>query len=416
MSDSVRHDPASSLLRNRNFLLFWSTQFVSLFATSYYMIVLPLWIYRATGSYLHVGAVATVGSVVFILFSIYAGVFVDRHDKRRILVASDLIRAVLVLPMLLVTSVDSIYVAYIAAAATGAATAFFVPSQNHLITAVAGSGGLRRANALLHFSYSATLVIGPIVGGLAVTGFGYQISFFANALSFVIGALGSFLVTLPVEPPAPAGRRPSFVDDALAGFRFVIRDGVLRPVMISQAIVFIGSGANATLFVLHLRSIGPAGIGIYMSAQGAGMLVASTVLSLGDRGEKASVRAIAYCGLALGVTLATFAWLTPQHLVVGTATIFTFGIALTVYGVETRTALQAFSPKELLGRVTAVATLISRGGAAVSILMGSALAAAVQPKGAIICCGVMIFAGFVLLLFGTRTPVTPEMRLSSAGS
>src|SRR4029077_15407616 len=118
-----------------------------------------------------------------------AGVVVDRVDRKRLMIAADLFRGVMVLGLLLVQRREQVWIAYVVTAVCVAAQAFFEPARTATIPNITSADELMPANALSSATWSAMLAIGASVGGLVTVLSGRNVAFVVNALSFFVSAI-----------------------------------------------------------------------------------------------------------------------------------------------------------------------------------------------------------------------------------
>src|SRR3712207_6755474 len=157
-----------SLLRNDRFVRLWVGQGISFAGDAISMVALVVLVVQITGSASAVGG-ALVARLLPTLASPLAGVLADRLDRRIVLVASDLARAVLVLGMVFTRD---LLVLYVLAFLMGLARTFFNPTIRAAFPGVVGEGDLTRANALVNATYSLSIMVGPALGGLLVASSG----------------------------------------------------------------------------------------------------------------------------------------------------------------------------------------------------------------------------------------------------
>lgn len=221
------------VLRRRDFALLWTGGLVSIAGDWILNAALPYYVYERTGS-----TVATAGMVVAelapgVVAGTFAGAFVDRHDRRRVLVAANLLQAATVCVLLLVTSPELLWLVYAAAAAQSLLAAFSVPAEAALLPALVPDRDLVAANALNALNNRAGKLVGAPAGAalLAWTGLGGVV--LADAGTFVAAALLVRAVAAPPRPPRAAGASGIF-HDWLEGLQVIRRD---REVLVLAAVL-----------------------------------------------------------------------------------------------------------------------------------------------------------------------------------
>jgi hypothetical protein len=208
-----------------------------------------------------------------------AGVVVDRVNRRRLMIAADLVRGVLILFLLLVRRADQVWIAYVVMACTMAASGFFEPARTATIPNVTSAEELLPANAVSSATWSAMLAIGASVGGLATAVFGRDVAFVINAASFFCSA---FFIARTQYDATPTRRDPRHgfkaivgITDLVEGVRYVRRERHVAALMCVKAGWGLAGGVLLLLTVFGQRvfpvGVGSAaGIGILYGARGVG--------------------------------------------------------------------------------------------------------------------------------------------------
>src|SRR3712207_1597059 len=182
-----------SLLRNVRFMQLWVGQGTSFLGDAVSMVALVVLVVQVTGSASAVGG-ALVARLLPTLASPFAGVLADRLDRRLVLVASDLVRAGLVVGLLFATNLATICVLVFL---LGLARTFFNPTVRAAFPSVVGGGDLTRANALISGTFSISETAGPALGGLLVATVGVDAAFVLDAVTYLVSAAMLSLISLP---------------------------------------------------------------------------------------------------------------------------------------------------------------------------------------------------------------------------
>src|ERR687895_2068528 len=182
-----------SLLRNARFLRLWIGQGTSFVGDAVSMVALVVLVVEITGSASAVGG-ALVARLLPTIASPLAGVIADRVDRRIVLVASDLARAVLVLGLVFARDLATIYVLVFL---MGLARTVFNPTVRAAFPSVIGGGDLTRANAIISGTFSTSIMLGPALGGLLVATVGVDVAFVLDAVTYLVSAVMLSLISLP---------------------------------------------------------------------------------------------------------------------------------------------------------------------------------------------------------------------------
>lgn len=188
------------LLRgNVHFRRLWAGNIVSLLGDWFNFIALVSLIDRETGSPLAVGFVFIAKMLPFALASPFAGVLVDRLNRRRLMIGTDLIRAVIVLGLVLVSGPETAYLAYILTAAQMIVGSAFVPARSASIPNVTEKHELLTANALMSASWSIMLALGAGIGGFLTSWVGPHAVFVIDSLTYLLSAWFIWRAKIPQE-------------------------------------------------------------------------------------------------------------------------------------------------------------------------------------------------------------------------
>src|SRR3712207_2570658 len=184
-----------TLLRNVRFLRLWIGQGISFVGDFVSTVALVILVVDLSGDASAVGGLL-VARLVPTLASPLVGVLADRLDRRAILVASDLARAILILAAVFARD---LLVLYALVFLMGLARTFFNPTVRAAFPSVVGEGDLTRANSLVGGAFSASIVIGPALGGLLVASLGVEAAFVLDAATYLVSAVLLSRISLPRE-------------------------------------------------------------------------------------------------------------------------------------------------------------------------------------------------------------------------
>lgn len=370
-----------AVLRQRNVGLLWLGGLVSNVGSTMLVIALPFYVYNQTGSALATGAMFIVESIPSILFGSVAGVMVDRWDRQRVMIVSDILRAVLLLLLLALRSPDWLWVVYLVTFVQSTIGQFFGPAKNALIPRLVDSKGLVAANSLFSLSTEVTRLVGPPLGGmtLALLGIVGVVLIDSASLLFSSAMIALIVVphlAVPTEKPKTVakGTVESIWRELTDGLRLARRESVVFGLLMVMAIFMAGQGIINVLLVPFVKDIlhGDAILfGWVASAQGIGGL-AGTML-IGQFGKKLTSTQLVTGGLvADGVMLIVMVnstWI-PAVLVLTAA----IGIGIVAVIVGYQTILQQRVIDEYRGRVFGVAGMTQSLTLLLGMLIASALA------------------------------------------
>lgn len=279
-----------TVLRNRNFSLLWFAGLISYTGDWMMRIALPVAIFKMTDSPAAISILLIAYTIPGILLGSVAGVFVDRWERRRTMIITNVLMGVALLPILLVQSADWLWLLYIAAFAESAIGQFFGPAENAMLPKLVDEEHLASANALNALNNNLARFIGPAVGGLIVASLGLEGVVIIDAITYLAAAGLVALLSVTSKPevePAEADARPvdalkKVGQDWLAGVRFVRNEPVVKILFLSAVLMAIGEGTFGVLFtpfVLKILEGGETGVGALMSAQAVGSLLSGAVVA-----------------------------------------------------------------------------------------------------------------------------------------
>ncbi|HEX2740293.1 MAG TPA: MFS transporter, partial [Rubrobacter sp.] len=375
--DRVRHDLApgvggmdstnDSLLKNVRFMRLWIGQGTSFLGDAVSMVALVVLVFQITGSASAVGG-ALVARLVPTIASPLAGVLADRVDRRMVLVASDLARAVLILGMVFTRDLATIYVL---AFLMGLARTLFNPTIRAAFPGVVGGGDLTRANALISGTFSVAETAGPALGGLLVATVGVEAAFILDAATYLISA--ALLSLNPLPRPQREDDDAGFGEDLKAGFAYLA--GARVPLAMVAGgfltIVTINITIPAEVFLAkETFGAGDAGYGLLVGIFGGGMVLGSAMMAaLGDR---VRLLPLYFLGIFISALALVGTGLSPAF-VIALGALMAAGFANGMENVTTDTILQKRVPDAFLGRVFSVRYLGFSVGEILAYPLGGAI-------------------------------------------
>ena len=356
-----------SLLKNARFLRLWIGQGTSFLGDAVSMVALVVLVVQITGSASAVGG-ALIARLLPTLASPFAGVLADRLDRRLVLVASDLARAVLVLGLIFARDLTTIYVLVFL---MGLARTFFNPTVRAAFPGVVGGGDLTRANALIGGTFSVSETAGPALGGLLIATVGVDAAFVVDSATYLVSA--ALLSLTPLPRPQREEEGTGFGEDLRAGFAYLAGERVPLAIVVGAflTVLTINITIPAEVFLAkETFDAGDAGYGLLVGLYGGGMVLGSVLMAaLGDR-----VRLLPFYFFGIFATALALvgAGLSPTF-VLALGALVVAGIANGTENVTTDTILQKRVPDALLGRVFSVRFLGFGVGEAFAYGVGGAI-------------------------------------------
>ncbi len=403
-SPLTRREALHDLLEHRDFVILWVGQLLSQVGDQCVLIAAVTLITHFSASPLALLIPALSLALPQVLFGLVGGVIADRMDRRWVMVASDLLRAVLVLAALLVRSSGDLWILYLAAAGLAMVGAFFYPARNASIPNIVPEHLLLTANGLIQGSYILALVVGPTVAGTIVELWGWPAAIIFDSVTFVISAMTILLIRIPSQRNGDFGPAPrrTLWQDMKGGLRFIQATPSLRRVLPVVGVATLGIGAIVLLAIPHLKiRLGAGGLeyGGAMSALGIGSILGGIVASRFSR--RFSLHLLVGWMLVLaGGAIVGFAC-APSYLVV-LLSVVTLGICTVIARGALDTMIQTLSPDEVRGRVQSAAALIVAGGTALAEGLSATLGHFLGIQTIFVAAGVVTAAAGLMTLFYLR--------------
>lgn len=275
--------PASGYLelirKNAGFRRLWVGSIVSLFGDWFNTIALYALILELTGSEFALGAVFITKIFPMALASPLAGVLVDRFDRRKAMIVSDLLRAVIVLGFLLVDEPGEVYLIFVLIALQVMVASVFRPAQIATIPNIVERKDLVTANTIMSATWSIMMAVGAAIGGFAAEVFGLRAVFILDSLSYLVSAW--FIYRITVTSSLVVGPKPALIRSAFSeikeGWRFIQAHPAIRRMATVKAVWAIAGGGLVYMLVLVGDQMNPAhaaaSIGSLYAARGLGTAI-----------------------------------------------------------------------------------------------------------------------------------------------
>ena len=402
-----------SVFRNRSFTLLWVGQLISAMGSALTVLAASILIYRLTGSALSVGLMLIATSGPTILIGLIAGVFVDRFDRKNIMLISDLLRGLLILliPFLIFANILWLY---IIVALCSAIAQFFDSAHASILPEITSDEELSAANALMAVSSVGSTMVGFAAAGLIVSNLSVQWAFYLDALSFGLSAALIWFTRLPSLPLVENTSLRAIGQNLGAGLRVVGEIPILRSLFIVVTPIFLIFGLqNALLLPFAIDVLGGSEFefGLQQSAEAVGVALGSLIMArLADRIREGQWLAISYLLMAL-VSI----WYSYSTTIgMGIFLIGMSGFVNAPSFIGRQLVIQRATPREMRGRVNSAFFVVRD----VMFVGGMALAALgdvmdVRLLFLISSYALLLAGGIVLILPGLGQPVTEWKRMLS---
>lgn len=386
-------------LSDPRFAWFFSARTVSTAGSSMAPVALAFAVLEVTGSAGSLAQVLAARTIAMVVFLLVGGVISDRMSRTTVMQVSHALTFVTqgVAATLFITGRAELAVIIAIEALNGAVSAFSMPAMMGIVPLVVDRSRLQQANALLSFSRSGLMIIGPSVAGLLVVTVGAGWALAADSFTYVLAILCLVKVRLPGRARGAGSARPSMIADLREGWgEFTSRTWIWLVVLVFGILNAVQAGALGVLgplMAIRVPALGVGGWALALSAEGAGTVVMTLfMLRLSFRfplrAGMIGVSAIAVPIVMLGAAPATV----PLVLAMAVA-----GAGTEVFGVGWSTAYHEHIPEEVLSRVSSYDALGSFVAIPVGTLVYGALATVVDVEVLLVVSGV----AYAVIALGT---------------
>ena len=358
----MRWWPSGGLWRHPDFLRLWAAHSLSAMGSLITRTALPMIAILSIGATpTEIAILSALGVAPGVIVGLVAGGPIDRRPKRPLLVATDLLRAglILTIPFAAWSGSLSMPQLYLVAAAVGAASALFRIADNAYLPALVGKDQLVEGNAKLEATDSIAESAGPGLAGMLIQAMTAPFAVIVDAATYLWSALMLSRIHSVETPAAAEERRTSLVADARAGLRACLDEPVVARLLAAETLMMLFGGFFHTLYMilaLERLALSPLAIGFVISVGGIGSFLGALVA--GRFAMRIGLGPTLLATLALGSAAAL---LIPLSEVLGPLAIPSLvahqligDMFLSVYLIHTLSLRQRLLPIEVLGRTGAI--------------------------------------------------------------
>ncbi|MGI9044772.1 MAG: MFS transporter [Gemmatimonadaceae bacterium] len=367
-------NPFRVLQQHRNFRLFWIGQTISLIGTWMQQVAQGWLALQLSDSAFIVGLVAAAGSLPILFFSLYAGVFIDRLDKLRIVTIAQVLLSLetVVLWWAVWSGVINIPMLVGLAAINGLISAIEIPARQSLIIELVGRDDIVDAVALNSGGFNLARIIGPSIAAAVIATFGLAWCFGINAISYIAVIFCLMKVRLPAFVQAKRVGRA--LDDFKEGIRYIRSRREVLGLIGVMAVFSIFGFQYLTLMPVIARDVlntDASGYGLLVTSVGVGALSGALILAALSarvkRGRLFSISTFSFASLLL-----VFSFINVRP--VATVVLMLLGLTMLINGALANGMLQTVVPDALRGRVMAAYVFVYVGFTPIGSLLAGAIA------------------------------------------
>jgi len=349
-------------LSHRNFRYFWFGQCISLIGTWMQNAGQSWIVLQITNSAFLLGILNAAQFLPTLLFSIFAGVIIDRFPKRKVVIVTQvlLMACAFMLAALIWTGNAKYPYILIIASVLGMAQAFDMPARQSMMVELVGKDDLMNAIALNSAIFNGARIIGPAISGIVMAALGAGAAFFVNGLSFIAVIFGLYKIDAANEPVHRAAGK-GVISEAAAGIKYIAKTPVLYITLVLSVILCIFSQNFNTLIPALAKNVlmqKELGYGFLMSSMGVGALIGAVTLAVRSKGTPKYSKILIGGGI-----MALFVLLTglQNNYIISSALLMAAGWGMVTFNASANSTVQVNSPDEMRGRIMSAYALTTGG-------------------------------------------------------
>ena len=390
-----------------NFFLLWQGQLVSALGDVLYEIALGFWILAVTGSTGLMGTLMAASALPRIVISPFAGVIVDRCNRRNMLVLMDLVRGIVIttVGIAAILGFVQIWMVFVAGVILGICAAFFNPTVGSTVPDIVPRDKLLQANSALSMVGTGTNILANPLGGFMYQILGAPIMFLANGISYLVSAFTEIFIKVPKierkikEEDAMRSTGDRFRQDLKEGFKFVWKFKGLRYLIITAAgLNFFANMGIILILPLFQRTeaLGAGKYGIALALLTGGMFAGMALTSLVKipYGKRLSI--FIGSGVIFSIGFAVFPMFDFKYMLV---LLFIAGFFNAIVNMFISASLQLTVPQDMRGKVFSIMNTVCGGLVPIAMALGGLLAEFIAIKYIILTCFLLSGMGIVPLAF-----------------
>lgn len=417
-AETEKHFSFRDLLAIRDFRFLWIGQVISNLGDSMTSLALLLLVNHLTGSTAALATMAIVLALPSLTFGLVSGVLVDRFDRKKIMVISDLARAIFVLGFLYVDSAEHIWVLYVIGFIQSSIGTFFTPARSALLPNIVPRAGLMSANSLSQTSRILFGLVGTGVAGFLIGRYeNYGLIFAVDSLTFFVSLLLIMRIAFAHRPGEDRGaiNLGKIFSDLREGLSITFSNRILMGAIVAFAVTMLGIGAVNILLVpllvddLQVQETWFAAIEF---SQTSAMILAGGLMTiLASRFKATNILSLGLVGLGLAVALMAL----PANVWQIMAILFLAGLMITPVQAAGSTIIQVAVPDEVRGRTGSANNALITTAQLVSMGAAGFLADLLGARMVFVLGGVMVAAAGVVALLIFRGVDLKPVNLPESG-
>ena len=387
-------------LWNRNFILLWQGQLISIFGDTLYALAIGYWVLSETGSTALMGVISAASVLPRIFVSPIAGTLVDRHDRRSILIITDIICgiATLLVGIAAIIGLVKVWMLVGVAVIIGICGCFFNPAINSSMPDLVPEPRLINANSAFSSMSTANDIFGKMIGGYLVQVLGAPIIFILNGVSYIVSAFAECFIKIPKMKNS--SKKLTFFEDMISGIKYVKEFSGLKCLYV--IIAFLNFfGAMSTMLILPLfKENVKLGIGLYgmaMGIQALGMFIAFMMLSVVQFKKENKFYIFIGSGVITAIVMIVFSLTSNFYLMA--AALFINGFCIAITNSIIQASMQVSVMADMRSKVYAFRRTLSSSLIPIAMLLGGIISEFTPIKKIIFVNYIIILCLFVTVSF-----------------
>jgi MFS family permease len=340
-----------AIFRNRGFVLLWTGQLISTIGDALTSLAAGIIVFRETESVLSVGLMLMMSAAPTLIFGLVAGVFVDRYDRKTIMIVTVVVEALLVASLpFLISQGDPVFWLYVIVLLTSSVRQFFDPANDSVLPEVASDEELAAANSMMAIAQFGSTAVGFALAGVLAT-ISVEVVFYIDAATFLFSGL---LIAFVRVPPMVVEERTTVGDvvrNLGVGARFILDTPVLRSMTVIRTPVMVIFGLQNVLllpFALTVLHATEFEYGLQEGITSVGFVIGSLAMArYADRIREGSWLILSFSGMGL----AGLAYALTSNIWLAIGLIGISGVLNAPSYVAGRLISQRSTPREMRGRV-----------------------------------------------------------------
>ncbi|MDP4093754.1 MAG: MFS transporter [Bacillota bacterium] len=401
---------------NRNLYLLLGGQLVSQLGDKFYALALAYWVLQTTKSSAMMGILLFFSMAPSVLVGFVSGSFVDRFNRKTILIVSDIFRGIVISAVAVIFYIGTLNLGIIITAEIllSISSAFFNPAVSAVIPQIVDKDNIARANAKSQLIGGLTLILGPALGGSSVAYLGYGFAFIVNALSFMASAVFEIFLNIDSDQRELV-RREKLKENIGSGFKYIFNKKKILIIIFIVAIIHFFVGSIQVVIPVFANSAGGNGAvnqGYIQMLFGIGVVLTALILNIAkinDKEDKIMFRGI----FAIGILFILFSILglsgisskLPLFLAFSS-----FSSAIIVISTCYQVILQKNVEKHISGRVFAIVGSVGNFSLPLAYLVFGFILGTFNVFQVLLFCGICAILACIVLycLFNNKKSEEPE--------